>query len=235
MSHFAVRLSVIVPVLNEAALIDAFLAHLAAAAPGAEVLVVDGGSADDTAARAAGRARVIAAPRGRARQMNAGAVVASGEVFWFVHADSLLPDGAVAAIEAALCSPKVAGGCFRLRIPERHPIYRISDRLGNLGVDLFRLACGDHGIFVRRRVFETIGGYREVPLLEDIDFYRRARALGRMRQLSLAITTSARRWQRHGLYRTTAIDVLLLGLYVCGAPLPWLDALNSRLRGRGKA
>jgi rSAM/selenodomain-associated transferase 2 len=227
------RLSILVPVLNEAARIDAFLAHLTDEAPRAEVLVADGGSADDTAARAARHVRVIAAPRGRARQMNAGASAAAGDVFWFLHADSHVPPGAVSAIEHLLRTPEVAGGCFRLRIPEPHFLYRWSDTIGNRAVDLFGLACGDHGIFLRRAVFEAIGGYRETPLLEDLDLYRRSRAHGQMRQLPAAITTSPRRWQRQGLFRTTAIDTLLLALYVSGAPIPWLCALDRRLRRPG--
>jgi len=224
------RLSIIVPVLNEAAQIDDFLSHLIAEAPGAEVLVADGGSADDTARLAARQARVIGAPRGRARQMNAGAAATGGDVLWFLHADSRLPPGAVAAIDRLLHAPRVAGGCFRLRIPQPHLLYRWSDTVGNAAVDLFRLACGDHGIFLRRAVFEAIGGYRETPLLEDLDLYRRARAYGRMRQIPAAITTSPRRWQTQGLLRTTAIDTLLLALYAGGAPLPWLCALDRRLR-----
>jgi hypothetical protein len=129
-----------------------------------------------------------------------------------------------------LRAPEIAGGCFRLRIPERHLVYRWNDRAGNLGVDLFKLACGDHGIFVRRPVFEAVGGYPELPLLEDVAFYRRARACGRMRQLPLPITTSARRWQRNGVYRTTALYTAILGLYCVGAPFPWLQSLATRLR-----
>jgi hypothetical protein len=175
---------------------------------------------------------VIAAPRGRARQMNAGARQAAGDVLWFLHADSRLPPGAAAAIDACLQEPAVAGGCFRLCIPERHLLYRVSDTLGNRAVDLFHLACGDHGIFLRRAVFDAIGGYRAIPLMEDLDLYRRARARGRMRQISHAIVTSPRRWQREGLLRTTAVDTLLLALYVSGTPLPWLHALDTRLRRR---
>jgi rSAM/selenodomain-associated transferase 2 len=224
------RLSILVPVLNEAHLIDAFLAHVRCAAPDAELVVVDGGSTDDTAERAARHTQVITSPEGRARQMNAGAAAATGDLLWFLHVDSRLPDGAVAAIEEAMGEREVAGGCFRLRIPERHLVYRWNDVVGNLGVDLFGMACGDHGIFVRRTVFEAVGGYPEVTLLEDLEFYRRARAYGRMRQLAPAITTSARRWQRHGLYRTTAVYTAILALYCCGAPLPWLTALYARLR-----
>jgi rSAM/selenodomain-associated transferase 2 len=224
------RLSIIVPVLNEATIIDGFLEHLAAEVPGAEVVVVDGGSADDTFARAARHTRVISSEPRRARQMNAGAAAAAGDVLWFLHADSRLPVGAAAAIAECLRAPGTAGGCFRLRIPERHLVYRWNDWAGNLGVELFRMACGDHGIFVRRAVFEAVEGYPEVPLLEDVSFYRRARAHGRMRQLRPAITTSARRWQQNGLYRTTFLYTAILALYCCGAPLPRLQQLHTRLR-----
>jgi rSAM/selenodomain-associated transferase 2 len=224
------RLSIIVPVLNEAAIIESFLEHLGVEAPDAEVIVVDGGSTDETAARAGRRARVIGSARGRGCQMNAGAAAAAGDALWFLHADSRLPAGATAAIAGALRAPGTAGGCFRLRIPERHLLYRWNDRAGNLGVDLFRMACGDHGIFVRRAVFEAVGGYPDVPLLEDVAFYRRARACGRMRQLRPAITTSPRRWQQNGLYRTTFLYTAILALYRCGAPLSWLQQLHARLR-----
>jgi rSAM/selenodomain-associated transferase 2 len=223
-------LSIIIPALNEAGLIDGFLAHTRSHAPAAELLVVDGGSTDGTPERAARHAPVIAAPPGRARQMNVGAAAAAGDVLWFLHVDSQLPAGAVSAIESALESPEVAGGCFRLRIPERHLIYRWSDVVGNLGVDLFGMACGDHGIFVRRAVFEAVGGFPDVGLLEDLAFYRRARAHGRMPQLAPAIATSARRWQRYGAYRTTAIYTAILALYCCRAPFPWLTRLYGHLR-----
>src|SRR5438067_3347526 len=191
------RLSIIVPVLNEAPIVGAFLEHLRGVAGEAEIVVVDGGSGDGTAEIASRGAAVITAPRGRAKQMNAGAREAGGDTLWFLHADSGLPEDAVAQIEAALGDTRCAGGCFRLRIPDPHPLYRLADGLGNLGVDRFGFALGDHGIFVRRTVFEAVGGFPLVPIMEDAEFYRRARRHGAMRQLPAFIATSPRRWERH--------------------------------------
>ena len=222
--------SIVVPFRNEAAIIDDFLRHLRGRTEGAELLVVDGQSDDGTAARAARQARVLSAASGRARQMNAGARATSGEVLWFLHADSWIPERALGLLRAALADPRVAGGCFRLEIPDRRLVYRLNDRLGNLGVDWFGMAGGDHGLFVRRAVFERIGGYPEVPILEDIELYRRSRRLGSMRQLPAAIRTSPRRWERNGPWRTTTVYAAILALYRLGVPIERLDHLYRRLR-----
>ncbi len=222
--------SIVVPVRNEAAIINEFLRHLRARTAGAELLVVDGHSDDGTAAQAMRQARVLSAAPGRARQMNAGAGATSGEVLWFLHADSRVPEQAVALIQGALADPRAVGGCFRLVIPDRRLVYRLSDRVGNLGVDALGMACGDHGLFVRRAVFEQIGGYPEVPILEDVELYRRSRRWGRMLQLSAAIRTSPRRWERNGPWRTTAIYAAILALYRLGVPIERLARLDQRLR-----
>lgn len=215
----------IVPVLNEAGEVGAFLAHLRERLPGAELIVVDGGSRDGTVQLAAPHAdRLLSSERGRARQMNAGAQAAAGEVLWFLHADSRLPPGAGDAVLDAIAGG-AAGGCFRIRIPEAAPIYRVSDRLGNAAVDLFRLALGDHGIFCTRAAFVGVGGYPEVPLMEDAELYRALRKRGRMRQLPQMIETSPRRYQRFGPYRTTAIYLLILILYMVRVPIPVLARL----------
>jgi rSAM/selenodomain-associated transferase 2 len=222
--------SVVVPVRNEAAIIDDFLRHLQERSPGAELLVVDGRSSDGTAEQAARHARVLISDPGRARQMNTGAAAARGEVLWFLHADSRLPGAPLSLIRGALADPQVAGGCFRLEIPDRRLVYRLNDRVGNAGVDWLGIAGGDHGIFVRRSVFERVGGYPDVPILEDMEFYRRCRRWGRMRQLRAAIRTSPRRWERNGPWRTTAIYAGILALYGLGVPIGRLDRLYRRLR-----
>lgn len=230
MSNQPDALSIIVPVLNEAAIIGPFLRHLRAAAPAAEIIVVDGGSDDGTVALGEPSAdRVLCVTGGRASQMNAGAVIARGEILWFLHADSELPPNAVESIRHLLTDPGWIGGCFRLRFPRREWVYRVSDSLGNLGVDIFGFALGDHGIFCRRASFEKAGGFPDVPILEDAELYRRLRGLGKMRQIRDAIVSSPRRYEMLGPYRTTAYYALILALYVAGVRIETLHRFYRRL------
>lgn len=226
-------LSVIVPVLNEAGNLASFLTRLRAVAPAAEIIVVDGGS-DDASNEIAEQSAdvVIRAPRGRAVQMNTGATYASNEVLWFLHADLTVPAGAVELIERAFDNARVVGGCFRLRFPRPELIYRVSDSLGNVGVEIFGFALGDHGIFCRRSAFEKVGGYPEVPLLEDAELYRKLSQLGEMMQLREQIVCSPRAYEQHGRYRTTAAYFLILALYVCGASIPYLNRIYEHFRNR---
>ena len=229
-SRSADGLSIIIPTVNEVALIAGFLAHLREELPGAELIVVDGGSEDQTATLATRQAdRVLRSPRGRAKQMNAGAAVAEGEVLWFLHADSLVPPGARVSIARAFDDPKIVGGCFRLRFPRRQWVYRVSDRLGNVAVDLFRIALGDHGIFCRRAAFARVGGYPDVPLMEDAEFYRRLRHAGRVRQLPAYIVSSPRRYEQLGPMRTTAFYLIILALYLAKVPPETLFLIYRKL------
>ncbi|MEY2489795.1 MAG: hypothetical protein QOC70_1737 [Verrucomicrobiota bacterium] len=228
--------SIIVPVLNESALIRVFLEHLRAAAPGAEIVVVDGGSDDGTLELSTGLAdRALKASRGRAQQMNAGARVARGEVFWFLHADSMIPRDALEEIAKVLDADSNVGGCFRLRLPGREWIYRVSDSLGNVGVDVFGFALGDHGIFCRRRVFLSAGKFPEVPLMEDAELYRALGRCGGMCQSQMAIVGSQRRYEQLGPYRTTIYYAVILGLYVVGARMSVLTSIYRRLNNGGHA
>ncbi|MFL6531412.1 MAG: TIGR04283 family arsenosugar biosynthesis glycosyltransferase [Chthoniobacterales bacterium] len=230
----APSLSVIVPVLNESELVSPFLEHVRTIAPQAELIVVDGGSSDGTPDLAAGFCdRLLRTQRGRAKQMNAGAASALGEVFWFLHVDSQLPRDAIEAIERCLTNPEIAGGCFRLEMPRRELTYRVTDALGNFGVDLFRIALGDHGIFCRRSAFDKIGGYPDVPILEDAELYRNLGKVGDVKQLKPAIRTSARSFERVGRYRTTTTYAAILALYVVGVPIPLLHKVYLRLHRRG--
>ncbi len=156
------------------------------------------------------------------------AAAASGAVLWFLHADSAVPEDALGAIEEALQDARVAGGCLRLRFPRTDWIYRVSDSLGNAAVDAFGITLGDHGFFCRRVAFVHAGGFPDVPLMEDAEFYQALRQVGRTRQLACEIVTSPRRYEELGLYRTTAMYVLILALYCARAPLPWLAKLHSR-------
>jgi rSAM/selenodomain-associated transferase 2 len=229
-------LSIIVPVLNEAELIAGFLRKLRRLGTNFEIIVVDGGSSEGTWSLAEPRAdRVIRARRGRASQMNAGAEIARGEVLWFLHADLDVALGSVAEIETALADPRIAGGCFRLRFPRRELIYRVSDSLGNVGVNLFGFALGDHGIFCRRAAFRQVGGYPDVPILEDAEIYRRLRREGGMVQLREKIVSNPRAFEAHGRYRTTAVYFSILALYVLGVPMRILNWIYRCFRGQGSA
>jgi rSAM/selenodomain-associated transferase 2 len=224
-------LSIVVPVLNEAALIENFLQHLRSIAPEAEIIVVDGGSSDGTELIAERLADLlIVAKRGRASQMNAGAAIARGEVLWFLHADLRVPQNSSLEIERVLADSRVVGGCFRLRFPPRPLVYRVSDSLGNAGVEVFGFALGDHGIFCRRAEFTRAGGYPNVPILEDAEIYRLLHRRGRMVQLRPEVRCSPRAYESHGPYHTTAVYFFILALYVLGAPISGLNRIYQRFR-----
>ena len=215
--------------LNEARLIGAFLQRLRCLDPGLEIIVVDGASSDASVAIARSFAdKVVAAPRGRACQMNAGSAIARGEILWFLHADSTPPRNAVEKIRAALSDSQKAGGCFSLRYPRPEWIYRVSDSLGNIGVRIFGFALGDHGIFCRRSTFFEAGCYPNEPILEDAELYRRLSRLGRMVQLRDQVATDPRTFERNGRYRTTALYFLILALYVLRVPIRTLNKIYCR-------
>ncbi|MHB1013550.1 MAG: TIGR04283 family arsenosugar biosynthesis glycosyltransferase [Desulfobacteria bacterium] len=202
-------LTVIIPALDEEASIARAIRSCREAGP-CEVIVVDGGSRDRTAEIARGRAdAVIPAPRGRAAQMNAGAAVAGGEVLLFLHADSLLPGGAVPAVLGALQDPAVIGGAFRVRLAASHSAGRYvrgmlagTGRMIGVRAAVSRSYSGDQGIFLRAEAFRALGGYPEIPLMEDVELSRRMRRAGNTVLLPLRVETSGRRWEAWGPLRT---------------------------------
>jgi rSAM/selenodomain-associated transferase 2 len=212
------RISVVIPVLDEAANLARLLPELRRACPGAEIIVVDGGSRDGTADVARGQAGVqlLEGARGRARQMNAGARQAGGDVLLFLHADTSLPDGAPVAIAAALADPAVVGGRFDVRFDSRRRVLRIVAWFMNARSRATSICTGDQAIFVRRADFEAVGSYPDVPLMEDIELCRRLKARGRLAALRARVTTSARKWEREGPLRTIGLMWALRLLYFCG-------------------
>ena len=209
-------LSVIIPVLNEARVLGQTLRQ-ARRAGADEVIVVDGGSTDETC-RIAGDAgcRLIRAHRGRALQMNAGAAAASGDVFLFLHADTQLPGTARQAIRSVLDSERVVGGQFDLRIDHPGWFYWMLAGAINLRSRITRVATGDQAIFVRREVFEQIGGFPPIPLMEDVALSRCLKLAGRMARVMTPVVTSARRWECCGRWRTVLRMWVLRLLYFLG-------------------
>jgi rSAM/selenodomain-associated transferase 2 len=209
-----VKLSVIVPTLDEAAGIARALEALAELrARGHEVIVVDGGSADGTPALAAPLAdRVLAAPRGRASQMNAGAAVANGDAFLFLHADTLLPENADQLVVDALRG--AAWGRFDVRIEGRSRLLAMVAALMNLRSRLTGIATGDQAIFVRRDRFP---GFPGIALMEDVAFSRRMKRISRPACLRASVLTSGRRWERDGVLRTIVLMGWLRLAYFLGA------------------
>lgn len=208
-------ISVIIPTLNEGVSITRLIAETRRIGV-CEIIVVDGGSTDQTLVQAALADRVISSPRGRATQQNLGASASRGEVLLFLHADCRLPVGAFDAIRAGLDDARTVGGCFEQTIAAEGRPYRWLEWGNGLRVRWLRMAYGDQAIFIRKSVFEQLGGFPEVKLMEDVLLMKRLRHAGRFILLPDRITVSARRWQRHGLIRQTLRNWLLLTLALCG-------------------
>ena len=210
------NISVIIPVLNEEKTIAATLHALLNLRPH-EIIVVDGGSDDRTGetSRQLG-AKVLSAERGRARQMNYGAGCATGEVLLFLHADTKLPDSAFQDIAAALGESRCAGGRFDVELEGRHWMLKIVGALINYRSRATKVSTGDQALFVRREVFERMGGFPDIPLMEDIALCRSLKRLGGIACLRSRVVTSARRWESDGVWRTIFRMWTLKFLYLAG-------------------
>lgn len=208
------RISVIIPTLNEAETIVDTL-HRVHRQPGPlECIVVDGGSTDATCERAASRATVLNGPRGRGPQMNWGAKVASGEAFVFLHADTRLPPGGLSHIREALRHPATESGVFRLAFDATTPWLRFYSWCTRW--PWIRLAFGDRGLFATAEAFEAVGGFPEWPLFEDLELADRLHQRGTFRFLPQAVTTSARRFQQNGTVRQQLRNLYLWMHYLRG-------------------
>jgi rSAM/selenodomain-associated transferase 2 len=212
-------ISVIIPTHNEAERVDETLAGLQPLRTrGHEVVLVDGGSDDGTPERAAPYVdRMVEGPRGRARQMNAGAAVARGEVFWFLHADTLTSSDPDEAILTGLATFARHWGRFDVRLSGGHYAFRMIEAMMNLRSRLTGIATGDQGIFVERACFEAVGGFPAIPLMEDIALSRALAVCGRPVNLGQQLVTSSRRWEEGGIARTILLMWRLRLSYALGA------------------
>jgi rSAM/selenodomain-associated transferase 2 len=214
------KVSIIVPILNEIATLPALLEQLRLLAQhGCEVILVDGGSVDGSPcqARCAGFT-VLQAPRSRAGQMNLGAAQAKGDLLLFLHADTRLPDGATTLVTQALTKDHHHWGRFDVRIAGKLRVLRLIAWFMNHRSHLTGIATGDQAIFVTRAAFDTVGGFPDQPLMEDIEISKQLRHISKPARIRRPVTTSGRRWEQHGAWRTVWLMWRLRWHYWRGVP-----------------
>lgn len=228
-------LSIVIPVINEAENLSRGLSWLMSQQRVTEVIVVDGGSSDTSAdvARAAG-AKLLFSPPGRALQMNVGAASATGETLLFLHADTQLPDNAFELITQAIEMGRLWGR-FNIRLSGRHWLLRVVERMINLRSCITGIATGDQALFMRREQFAALGGFAEIPLMEDIELSRRLRRLQWPCCIRQPLITSSRRWEHYGILRTILLMWQLRLAYFLGASPQWLAQRyqRSNIQGQG--
>ena len=222
-------ISVIIPILNEAKILDKMLSLLQPELENHELIVVDGGSTDESVRIAERYGRVIKSERGRAKQLNIGAAAAKGDILVFLHADVWLEPGAFVTVEKTLSSGYVGGG-FLQKIDGKGILYRIIEISANMRGKYLKVFYGDSGIFVSRNDFQRIGGFPDVPIMEEMSFSKGLRILGKTKMVKPRIHISARRWEKNGIIRTTAINWLITFLYLLGFSLERLAKLYRDIR-----
>ncbi|MBD2343265.1 TIGR04283 family arsenosugar biosynthesis glycosyltransferase [Anabaena subtropica] len=211
-----IKISIVIPALNEAENIQQAIATTQPSAD-IEVIVVDGGSQDDTVAIAQSLGvKVISSFPGRAVQMNAGATLAMGEILLFLHADTRLPVGFDEIIRAALQQPGVIAGAFALRINADLAGLRLVEKGVYWRSRLLQMPYGDQAIFMTKAVFQQVGGFPELPIMEDFELMRRLKRVGKIAILPVAVVTSARRWLQKGVFKTTLINQVVIVAYLLG-------------------
>lgn len=225
-------LSIIIPVLNEANNIKATL-RSTDSDDCVEIVIVDGGSEDNTVeiARNAG-AKVVLSPPGRARQLNRGAAEAQGEVYLFLHGDTWLPDGYARFVRETMARDDIVAGAFRLAIDSPQKRLKWVAGAANLRSRLMRFPYGDQAIFLRADLFRKLGGFPQLPVMEDFCLVQSLRRQGRIHILDQQVVTSARRWLRLGVFRTTLINQLMVVGFLLGLPLNFLAKIYGVVHKR---
>ena len=222
-------ISVIIPILNEAKILEQTLSQLQPELKSHELILVDGGSTDTSISIAERYGKVVKSERGRAKQLNAGAAAATGDILIFLHADVWLEPEALTAVETALSSGYVGGG-FLQKIEGENILYRIIEITADIRGKYLKIFYGDSGIFVSRNDFQRIGGFPDVPIMEEIGFSKELRKLGKTKMVKPHIHISARRWEANGIVRTTAKNWLITFLYFLGFSLERLAKLYRNIR-----
>ena len=228
----AVKVSIIIPVLNEAGRITGLLQQLQPARmSGHELVVVDGGSTDGTVENAVDLAdRVILAAQGRAQQMRTGVRYASGDVYWFLHADASFDEGLLPAMLEWVGSPQHAWGFFRVRMQSDRPALLLVTAMMNIRSGLTQIATGDQGIFISKQLYASSGGYRAIELMEDIDISKRAKKLSRPFIGDATLLVSPRKWEKEGVLKTILLMWRLRFLFWFGADSARLAEIYYRQR-----
>ena len=238
----APKISIIIPVFNEAATIEQTLTRLQDV-PDVEVIVVDGGSQDETVTLAKScctkfasdsECKVIFASAGRACQMNAGAAVATGDILLFLHADTQLPPQFDSLVRQVLQNPDIIAGAFELRIDANLWGLGLIEKMVNLRSRFFSMPYGDQAIFIKASTFHDIGGFPDIPIMEDFELMRCLKRQGRIAIVPAPVLTSGRRWQKLGVLKTTLINQLMIAGYFLGIPPTQLVRLyGKRQRAEG--
>src|SRR3972149_9649125 len=222
------KISVIIPTLNEESHIEKTLQSVIKQEGNYEFYVVDGGSTDNTVAIAKRYACVISSKRGRAIQMNAGAKLCKGDILLFLHADTLLPDNAFREIRKRMKDDTVVGGSFYIEFDADNFILRGISFISRFDFRIFHF--GDQGIFVRRDVFQALRGYKEIPIMEDYDFYKRLAGQGKVVLLRMPVISSARRFVKKGVVRQLLINKLVVLSYWAGLDIQTIKRFYDDMR-----
>lgn len=222
-------LSIVIPTLNEGRRLSDALGSVGRP-PGTEVIIADAGSRDDTLeiAKRAG-AKIVSCRPGRGGQLNAGAAAASGDILLFLHADTRLPEGYAGLVREAMGDPEIAGGSFALKFEPCPPLLKVIEATANWRTRLFHLPFGDQAIFVRGALFRLVEGFRDIPLMEDVEFARRLHRAGRIAFLRPPVRTSSRAYEK-GVLRATLRNKVVFAGYVLGVPPDRLERFYRRKR-----